>query len=285
MMKGCRSLAFVVVCILVLLVVCSFPVFSDDYPVEAPPPWLKVGTYVEYDGIANTFGIRALEGLFVFHWECIALSGTNATLNLTVTGHPAGNISVIVNIISNTRDLFSSNGTLLGKAGLWLPPNLKKGDRIVVSGKSPEGAAAEVWMSGGGSAITCQGYQELYDIMDTADRFGFGGYYDLDTGLPIPSGSGDPLEFILPSAVFEFSKRVGEETLSSLKFLRATNVDLGPRYLRSEILTFLWNTLPIWVPVVVFVTALIIMIRKRRKGRFRQVKASKAVAEKRCQQK
>jgi hypothetical protein len=274
MMKGFRNLVLAVICIITMLAACSFPVFSDDYPVEAPPPWLKVGTYMEYDGMAYTFGMLGYEEPFVFRWECIALSGINATLNLTLTGHPAGNISVIVNIVTNTREL-SSNGTVLGKAGLWLPPNLEKGDRIVVSGKPPNEAVAKVCYSGGSSTLTCQGYQELYDIMDTADRFGFGGSYDLDTGLPIAGGSSDPLEFILPSTVFELSERIGEESLSMLNFLRATNVDLGPRYLRTEILTFLWNTLPIWVPAVVFISVLVIMVRKRRKRRSKQIKASK----------
>jgi len=266
-MRGFRNLVLAVICVITVLAVSCFPVFSDDYPVEAPPPWLKVGTYVEYDGMAYTFGMLGYEGPFVFRWECTALSGANATLNLTVTGHPAGNISVIVNIITNTRDLFSSNGTLLGKAGLWLPPNLKKDDIIVVSGKPPNEAVAKVSDSGGSSTLTCQGYQELYCIADTAHRFGFGGFYDLDTGLPIPGGSDDPLEFILPSTVLELSERIGEESLSMLKFLRVTNIDLGPRYLRTEVLTFLWNTLPIWVPAVVFAIALIIMVRKRRKRR------------------
>jgi hypothetical protein len=262
-----RILVFAVMCMLVVSIASSLPVFSYDFPVEAPPPWLRVGTYVEYDGMAYTFGMRGYEGPFVFRWECIALSGINATLNLTVTGHPAGNISVIVNIVTNTRDLLSPNGTMLGKAGLWLPPNLKKGDRIVVSGKPPSEVVAEVWESGGGSTLTCQGYQELYCIMDTADRFGFDGYYDVDTGLPIPGGSDDPLEFILPSTVLELSEKIGEESSSPLRFLKATNVDLGPRYLRTEILTFLWNTLPIWVPAIVFISVLVIMVRKRRKRR------------------
>jgi hypothetical protein len=274
MMRSCRNLVLAVICILIVL---TASVFSYDYPVEAPPPWLKVGTYVEYDCIALT---EEGEGHFVFRWECIALSGINATLNITVTGHPAGNISVIVNIVTNTRELLSSNGTVLGKAGLWLPPNLKKGDRIVVSGKPPSERIAEVIDSGGSSTLTCQGYQELCQIAEVTGtkmnitHFDVGGFYDVDTGLHIryayvgfivPSGV-----FIVPSGVLEY----GEEC-NGIEFLRATNVDLGPRYLRTEILTFLWVNLPIIVPSIVFISVLVIMVRKRRKRKnLKQTKIS-----------
>jgi hypothetical protein len=268
---------FTVICILIVLAASNLPVFSYDYPVEAPPPWLRVGTYVEYDGIAHT---EVGEIYFLFRWECIALSGVTATLNIRVTGHPAGNISAMVNIITNTRDLLSPNGTLLGKAGLWLPPNLKKGDRIVVSGKPPSERIAEVIDSGGSSTLTCQGYQELYDIAEVTGtkmditHFDVGGFYDLDTGLHIRYAY---VGFIVPSSVFVLPSGIleyGEES-NWIVFLNATNVDLGPRYLRSEILTLLWNTLPIWVPAIVFISALVIMVRKRRKKRnLKQIKTS-----------
>jgi hypothetical protein len=196
------------------------------------------------------------EKLFVFRWECLALSSQIATLNISVHDHPVGNISVIVDIITNTRALFSLNGTLLGKACLWLPPNLKVGDRVVVGGKPASERMAEVTFSGGISFLTCQGYQEIYRA--DLPKFLFHGTFDLDTGLLISSPN---LDYIRPASVLG----LGEENW--IKFLRATNVDLGPRYLRTEVLTFLWNTLPIWLPATIFIIALVVMIRKRRKRR------------------
>ena len=268
MMKCRTNLTLVVIFMLIVSIACGFPVSSDDYPAEVPPSWLKAGTYAEYDCITYVFEVSANRKPFVFRWECTALSGLVATLNLTVTGHPtAGNFSVMVDIIMNTRELLYPNGTALGKAGLWLPPNLKVGDRVVVSGKPPNEIIAEVTQLGGGSSITCQGFQEIYVLFDIKHRFMFDGFFDLDTGLVVT----DPdLDFVMPHGV------LGLGGTSWLEFLRATNVDLGPRYWRTEILTFLWNMMPIWLPTIIFIITFIVLVRKHRKRRhLKQAKISK----------
>jgi len=247
---------------LLVFIAYSSAAFSYDFPVEVPPPWLKVGTYVEYDCIVHTYGEKS----FVFRWECITAKGLVATLNITAYELP-GRTSAIVDIVTNTRDLLDSNGTLLGKAGLWLPPNLKVGDKVIVSGKPPNEVVAEVTQSGGGSSITCQGFQEICQFFAIQHKFMFDGLFDLDTGLIV---AGPDLDFIMPHSV------LGLSGTSWIEFLRATNVDLGPRYWRTEILTFLWNTLPIWLPSIIFITALVVIIRKRRKRRhLKQTKISK----------
>jgi hypothetical protein len=47
--------------------------------------------------------------------------------------------------------------------------------------------------------------------------------------------------------------------------LTGTNVDLGPRYLRTEILEFLFETTPITAPTIVITLIAVMLYRKRRK--------------------
>jgi hypothetical protein len=254
---------------LVVLIACSFPVFSYDFPVEAPPPWLRVGTYVEYDCITWTYDGGHHEKPFVFRWECIALKSLVATLNITVDKLQAGKISVKVDVITNTRELLNANGTVLGKTFLWLPSNLKVGDKVVVNGKPPHEVVSEVQESGGASSLTCQGYQEIYCVDTVNYTYGLAsvdGNFDLDTGILI---TGLSLDYTTTLSC------LGLTELGWIKFLKATNVDLGPRYLRTEILTFLWINLPIIVPSIVFISAVAIIVRKRRKKRnLKQIKTS-----------
>jgi hypothetical protein len=257
-MKNCRNLVLVTVCILVMFNACIFPVSSYDFTAEVSPPWLKVGTFVEYEGWEVYFRfiddreVWSSKEKFVFRWECIAMRGQVATLNITLYIPPKTlESSKMIDVKANTREILDSNGTVLGKACLWLPPNPKEGDRIVVSGKPPNELTAEVRDSGGSSCDTCQGYQELYCIHGgDVDAF-----VDLDTGL-ILSGNIDYSTTL---------KCLGLKEMGLIRLLRATNVDLGPRYLRTEIWAFIDKTLPIWLPTVIFVTATVVIVRKRRK--------------------
>jgi hypothetical protein len=265
MMRGHGNFVLAAICILVIFI-CSNFVFSYGYPVEAPPPWLKVGTYVEYSCIAYVY---EEERPFVFRWECTALSGLTATLKLDLIGLPARNLSATVDIITNTRELISANGTVLGRAFLWLPPNLKVGDRVIVDGKPPTEIVSEVKGSGGGSCLTCQGYQESYCAITVNYSFGRAsviGIFDLDTGLVLNGPTLDHSTIL---------SRLGLTELGWIKFLNATNVDLGPRYLYTEVMTFLLDTLPIWVPTTVFITVVAVFIRRRRKGARRILKRLK----------
>jgi hypothetical protein len=273
LMKRCKKLMFITTCVLVVLGAHSISVFSYDFPVEAPPSWLKVGTYVEYEGgmplevvFLNGTEMGGKKEKFIFRWECLAMSSQVATLNLTLDVPLRLHISKIINITTNTREILYPNGTVMGKACLWLPPNPKTGDLIVVSGKSPNQVTAEVRTSGGSAHLTCQGYQECYWAHNvTMKREGnfdrmlvhVVADFDLDTGLLVAG-------YIGYTTTVNY---LGLCEMGLIRLLRATNVDLGPRYLRTEVLTFLWNTLPIWLPATIFIIALVVMIRKRRKRR------------------
>ena len=267
-MKSFSFSALAIICVLIVLTAFVPHVFSYDYPVEFPPPWLKVGTYAEYNCVA--FPVGAKEKPFWFGWECTALNGMTATLNLSLIGLPAGNFSAVVDILTNTRELVAANGTVLGRTFLWLPPNLKVGDRIIVDGRSPKETISEVDESGGGSCRTSQGFQEIYTVIPVNLTFRHAhiiGLFDLDTGLLI---EGPPLDYTTILSCFGFAEVGGY-----IQSFNTTNINLGPRYLYTEILTFLWDTLPISVPATVFITAVAVMVRKRRKKRSKQIKASK----------
>jgi len=268
MMRNFRSLFITIIYILTILRVFSFPIFSYDYPVEFPPPWLKVGTYAEYCCVA--FIVNGGEKPFTFGWECTALNDMTATLNLSLIGLPAGNFSAAVDIITNTRELLAANGTVLGRTFLWLPPNLKVGDKVIADGKPPKEMVSEVDVSGGGSCRTSQGFQEIYGVIPVNLTFRHAhiiGLFDLDTGLLI---EGPLLDYTTILSCFGFAEVGGY-----IQSFNTTNINLGPRYLYTEILTFLWDTLPISVPATVFITAVAVMVRKRRKKRSKQIKASK----------
>ena len=274
-MKHRRNSVLIIVCMLVIAGIDGVPILGSDFLPEMVPPWLRVGTYVEYQG-GSPVGFLFIDGremflqedLFIFRWDVAALSGHVATLNITLhIPLKMPSISRMVNITVNTREILGSNGTVLGKTCLWLPPNLKEEDRVVVSGKLPNEVTAEVTHSGGSSTLTCQGYQELYVVHNSTEivvdnRYAHKlvdvhAYFDLDTGLFL-------------HGFIDYTTTVnclGLREMSLIRFLRATNVDLGPRYLRSEIGAFLNNTLPIWLPSIFFITAVVVMIRRRRKRR------------------
>jgi len=244
-----------------LCFVCFGVEANEEFIPEVPPAWLKVGTYAEYRCALSDVNFWRLEKAGAesrFGWECINLSDHVATLNFTLFGFFRNGTTIfqkntIGYIDVNTRNLICSNGTVVGKTALWLPPYMKKGQKVVVYGKAPDEGVAECFFSGGVSARTCQGYQESYLI--TTHGLGITGGFDMDTGLCQDlSGSYGHLGFDEMTLLFE---------------LTATNVDLGPRYLRTEILEFLLRTVPITVPIIIITLIAVILYRKRRKRKKR----------------
>jgi len=229
---------------------------SDEVVAEVPPAWLKVGTYAEYRCPLFFWSLKEAEGRF--RWECINLSNHVATLNFTLFSlfKDSATISekeTIGYIDVSTRDLLYPNGTIIGKTALWLPPYMKLGEKVVVCGEAPNESIAECFFSGGISTHTCQGYQESY-LARTAIH-GTSGGFDMDTGL------------CQGGLAFEYLGYLGFGEVDGLLELTATNVDLGPRYLRTEILEFLWSTVPITAPTIAVTIIAVVLYRRRRKRR------------------
>jgi hypothetical protein len=240
---------------------CGAGASSDEVVAEVPPAWLKAGTYAEYRCSLSFWSLKEAEGRF--RWECINLSNHVATLNFTLFSFSKDSTTIseketIGYVDVNTRDLLYPNGTVIGKTALWLPPYMKLDEKVVVCETLLNDSVAHCFFSGGISGHTCQGYQEAYLIRIAESRTVYTneseirythGSFDMDTGL-----------CILGSCGYRGFSDVG-----SLLELTATNVDLGPRYLRTEILEFLWSTVPITVPTIAVAIIAIVLYRRRRK--------------------
>jgi hypothetical protein len=237
-------------------------VISGDSSLEVAPPWLKVGTFVEYEGgdpvtflfLDDTY-VYFQDTIFVFRWECTAINGQIATINITLyVPNKTIRISTIMNITTNTREILYSNGTVIGKTCLRLPPYLKAGDKVAVSWKLPNEKIISIIESGGISASTCQGFQELY-LVRNFTGLALDASFDLDTGILL-DGMMDGTTTV---------NCLGLVRMGLIRYLRATNIDLGPRYWRTEILTFLFLTSPITIPATIITVLIVRKVRKKRK--------------------
>ncbi len=231
---------------------------ENDFPVEVSPPWLEVGTYVEYEVDVWTF---PKGGKATLRWECVSLEGNVATINVshTATGYrpyepPISPGFALIRVLTDTRELIDPNGTVIGKTYLWIPPFMKQGQNITLEGKSPNETIGTVYWEGGSCVKTCQGYQEVTLIrIQGKPSLDF----DVNTGILI---MGD-----LPLAILEALG--AQEYIEGAYTIVDTNVDLGPQFLRAAILHALWDNLPIIIILVIFITVLLLLVRRRRKRR------------------
>jgi hypothetical protein len=233
---------------------------SDELVAEVPPAWLKIGTYAEYKCALANISFSKLEKAGAesrFRWECTNLNDHIATLNFTLYGFLKNGTIIFEKervgyVDENTRNLLYPNGTIIGKTALWLPPFIKLGEKVAVYGKAPNETIAECFFSENICGHTCQGFQESY-LVRTATH-GTSGGFDKDTG-------------ICQDGIFAYLGYLGFGEVDLLFELTATNVDLGPRYLYTEILWFLFTTMPISVPVIVITIIAVLLYRRRRKHR------------------
>jgi hypothetical protein len=247
-------------CAIFLSLICFGVGANEEFVAEVPPAWLKVGTYAEYKCALSNMSFWKLERAGAesrFRWECTNLSNHVATLNFTLFGFLKNGAIIfeketIGYVDVNTRNLMYQNGTVMGKTALWLPPYMKVGEKVVVYGKAPNESIAECFFSGDFSSETCQGFQDGYGIRTAIH--GTSGGFDMDTGL-------------CQDGIFAYLGYLGFGEVDLLFELTGTNVDLGPRYLRAEILMFLFRTMPITVPTIIITLIAVILYRKRRKHR------------------
>jgi hypothetical protein len=235
----------------------------EEFPVDVPPPWLKVGTYVEYKVWVTSFptGTEA-----TLRWECISLDGTVATLNVSHTAaskmpgysHISPG-SATLQVLTDTREALYPNGTVIGKTFLWVPPFLSKDQKVVLEGKPPDEKIGIVYWDGGSCTWTSGGYQETNWIRPYNGTW-FSAHFDVNTGILIASSP-------FPSAVIEALGVKG--LIGGAPTIVATNVDLGPQFLRTLILHTIWNNLPIVIPIIFLITAFLLIRRKRKRQKAR----------------
>ena len=258
--------------VLAFLLAFSFPsllftpfahAVEDEFPVEVSPPWLEVGAYVEYEVIVDLF---TKAGYATLRWECISLEGNVATINVSHTASgaqpymtPISPRFAVIRILTDTRELIHPNGTVIEKTYLWLPPFMKKDQKVVLEGKPPNETIGTVYWEGGSCCKTCQGYQEVIWMkrMKGNKSLFYSVDYDMNTGILV-SGP-------LPLSIVE---ALGvQEYIDSVNTIVDTNVDLGPQYLKAAILHALWDNLPIIIIIAVFITALLLLRRRRKQKR------------------
>jgi hypothetical protein len=235
---------------------------SDEYPLDVSPPWLKVGTYVEYEVFVMVSGTPKS----TFRWECVSLEDTIAVLNVStkVTAANPGSTpitphSALLRIKTDTREVIAENGSSMGKTYLWVPPFMKDGQEFLARGTETNGIICTVNSSGDSSTLThCQGYQEVMYIT-SPEPWHLYILCDVDRGVFVSGDIPPPLISLLG---------IGEY-IDSATTIHDTNIDLGPVYLRTTIMMFLYENFWWEVLIVLFVTTLLLYRRKKRKQRAR----------------
>lgn len=231
------------------------------------PIWMEKGTFVqhEFKSAGIVFQNRTLvpfepDAAVTWRWECTEINDDLATLNasITVTGEKKSLfISKEVGVNTTNRQVFWSNGTLIGTTNLWAKANPTDGEEIVVWDTPPDRILGIV--EKGGWAYTPQGAQKIYNLYGKGTINGqnalFDSLHDIDTGIMIDG--------ILHHEATLLALGIDSLGVNGRFSFTATNIDLGPRELLPEIL----GLLPILIIVIVFISVFVILYRRRRKRR------------------
>jgi hypothetical protein len=234
---------------------------ANEYPLDVSPPWLEVGTYVEYE--ICVIAMNAPKS--ILRWECVSLEDNIAVLNVSTKagGYPGSPPisprSAILRIKTDTREVIAENGSNMGKTYLWVPPFMKDGQEFLAEETESNGIVCRVESDGGSSVLThCQGFQEVMWILSTQlGKLNID--CDVDRGIFVGGN--------IPSAVLDALN--ARNSIGGAFTIHDTNIDLGPVYWRTAVLTFLGQNLPWIILIALFPTALLLYRRRRRKQRAR----------------
>ncbi|HDQ06930.1 MAG TPA: hypothetical protein ENN36_09480 [Candidatus Bathyarchaeota archaeon] len=185
-----------------------------------------------------------------------------ATLNVSIsfTGEKKSLfISKEVDVNTTSRQVFLSNGTLIGTTRLWAKANPTDGEEIVVWDVPPDKIVGSVEIRGFWSSNTPQGAQKIYDIEGKGTINGknalFDSAHEVDTGIMI--------EGILSNEATLLALGIDTLGVNGQFSFSDTNVDLGPKEMLPEIL----GLLPILLVVILFISVFVILYYRRRKRR------------------
>lgn len=242
------------------------------------PSWFKEGVFVEIR-FARFPGIQYLgsvpsggssKGYWGFlRWGVLDFDGETARMQIALYRMPwGGSVRVVVfqaefYVNVTTRYVTSLNETSLGITTLWVPAHLKKDDVVpyIVEGPNVTMGKVDVF----GNKRTCQGYQSsfiIWTINKYVDHRVIGpsgsGAFDEDTGIKYDG------EFSHDGALASMGI---EELIGGTAYLYDTNVDLGPRVLTLEILSFFIQDYPFSIPLIVLVIVFLLVYRRRRNKR------------------
>ncbi len=281
MRRNVSGKSFVIVFLLTIIIV---PIIWQHNLVKADlfaPTWMKKGAYAEYN--SGTF-LRFLNGSSfesandtqngVFRWECLEVNDTTAKLKVSLNiNEKDGGIHLSSEIYVNTinRNVYLSNGTLIGTTRLWFPANPSQGQEVVFWNLPPENVTGIVST---GNLInpdvpnyfnTIQGVQNCF-MVDANGTIGGQQYFspslpcDFDTGIVIL----DFFRFEPMLLALDIQVSTGDAQLV------ATNIDLGPREISFDILAA--------IPYIVLIVAIIIVVVTVFVRRHRKLKSKKKTA-------
>lgn len=216
------------------------------------PVWFSEGVYARYE--FKTSFILFYNGTHersyshvAYEWRCVSLEGDVARLNVSVTFDRTVQISTLVYVNTEDRNVTSLDGTYLGKTWLWLPASPRQNETILLTDSKTTKICIGGWMA------TPQGAQKCF----IAQNVSLGGGYDLDTGVVIsPSFREEPALRAL---------NIRDLGGGSASFV-ATNIDLGPR----EWLMDLLSAIPYTLPFIAFIVTFAFLLHKRQKKKKRK---------------
>ena len=232
------------------------------------PIWMNEGVFGQYEFKSSgiVFQNRTLipfepDASATWRWECSGLDNDLATLNISLNFNAENRTLLFVKEVyvnTTSRQVFLSNGTLIGTTHLWAKANPVNGEEIVVWDAPPDKIVGVVENEGLWHN-TPQGGQKIYKIGGTGTINGVNTYirtiHDVDTGIMISGIIDDEatllaldIQSLLVNGEFSFTN---------------TNIDLGPKELMPEILA----VLPIVIVVIVFISVFVIFYYRRKKRR------------------
>jgi len=245
---------------------------------ESVPSWFREGVFVEirfdrFPGIGYldgpSGGPPSRDSWGFLRWEVLDFDGETARMGIALYRASIGGsvrslvfeAEFYVNV--TTRYVTSLDGTSLGITTFWVPAHLKIDDVIPYIVQGSNVTMGKVGRSS--NKRTCQGYQSSF-IIWTINR-----YVDHQAIGPVGTGSFDEDTGIKHDGLFAHDGALAamgiEELIPGLAYLSDTNIDLGPRVLTLEILSFFIQDYPFSIPLIVLVIVFLLVYRRRRNKR------------------
>lgn len=234
------------------------------------PIWMKEGAFVQYEfkSAGIVFQNQTLipfkpYASVTWRWECTGLDNDLATLNVSIKVTRENRTLLLlkeVDVNTTSRQVFLSNGTLIGTTHLWATANPMNGEEILLWDVLPDRIVGVVEIKGGWYH-TPQGAQKIYKIGGTGtindDNTHIRTTHDVDTGIMI-SG-------LIANEATLFALDIDSPLVNGAFLFTDTNIDLGPRELWPEIL----GLLPILIVVILFISVFVIFYQRRRRRKHR----------------
>lgn len=258
--------------IIIFLFFLSSQIITVNALLSFSPTWMKTATYVEYE--SDPYGLIFLNNTalspmqlpndkIVFRWECIEMLNNIATLNVSLkcgNENTGIHLSEIINVNTLNREVFLSNGTSIGTTRLWFVPNPIQGQEVIFWNTTSEEIVGTIDTHLNNEPMlmrTPQGIQRSYYVNANGTINGRKFFTpetscDFNTGVAI-------LVFFDREPML---RALGVQDVSASAELVDTNIDLGPRETKYDIL----EAIP-YLAITATVVIVFIVVHTQRKKR------------------